>query len=154
MANKPLQQYYNTTDIDGEELRQRMEHCESQNMEILELAREVKTIWRWKLIELYQQYKGITLLDAVASRALSDLRAMGYLIETGEKIRGSRGAFNLIYEINPNPPADPIKIPKKICVNMKFKENENGEMELDLEGMADEYISKSSYWDSIFSTKK
>ncbi len=55
------------------------------------------------------QYKGQLLLDAVASRALSDLRAMGYLIETGEKVRGSRGAFNIIYEINPNPPIDPIK---------------------------------------------
>jgi hypothetical protein len=150
MANKPLQQYYNTTNIDGEELRQRMESCESQNMEILELAREVKTIWRWKLIELYQQYKGQLLLDAVASRALSDLRAMGYLIETGEKVRGSRGAFNIIYEINPNPPIDPIKIPKKICVALRFVENQDGELELDLEGMSDEFISKLNHWDGIF----
>lgn len=146
--------YHNTTNINGEELRQRMDLCKSQTMEVYELAKDLGTIWRWKLIDVYEEYRGHRLLDAVASRALSDLRAMGYLIETGEKVRGNRGALNVVYKVNQNPPVNPIKIPKKICVELKFTENEDGDFVFDPEGMNEEWQSKLNYWTNILLTEK
>ena len=141
--------YYNTTEINGEELRLRMEKCNSQNMKVYELAKEVKTLWRWKLIELYEQFFGERMLDAVASRALSTLVAQGYLTHTGEKIRSDKGAYNVIYQVNENPPMNPVLIPKKICVEMKFIDID-GKITLDMDGMSDEFISKMGYYDTLF----
>ena len=152
MANKPLMYYHNTlNEADTSELKRRMEQAESETLQIYELAKIFKRLSRRQAYFLYQEIFKREIQVEEVGRALSDLRAMGYLLETDERIKADKGAYNMIYELNPNPPKDPIKIPKKICVPLKFKENENGDMELDLEGMSDEFISKLNHWDNIFS---
>ena len=141
--------YYNTTNVNGEELKARMALAKSQNMKVYEIAKEVKTLWRWKLIELYKEYEGVVLLDAVASRALSTLTSKGYLIETDQQVIGERGAPNIVYQVVMNPPEDKTVIPKKICVPFKFITNEDGSMSLDMEAMSEEFISKLDYYETL-----
>lgn len=141
--------YYNTTEIDGEELLIRMKACKSQNMRVYELIKEVKTLWRWKLVELYQQFYGVTLQESVAGRALSTLCSQGYLFDTGEKIRGIKGAPNNIYQISDTPPTNPITIPKKICVTFQFTIGKNGDEYLDVNRMLKEFNSKLNYYNDL-----
>jgi hypothetical protein len=143
--------YYNTlNEGDSEELRLRMEKAKSDTFRVYELCKSFDTLWRWKVVQLHRDIFKYEMQETVAGRALNDLCAMGYIDDTGEKIKSEKGAPNIIYRLAEVEPVDPIKIPKKVCVELQFKENENGGIELDMEAMSDEFISKMGHWDNIF----
>jgi hypothetical protein len=134
------------------ELVQRMKNAESETMKIYELAKIFKTLWRRKAHQLYIEIYGDTSFQPEeAGRALSDLCCMGYLTDTCETVKEIKGAPNKIYRLADVEPINPIKIPKKITVPLQFIETSNGNYELDLEKMSQEFISKLDYWDNILS---
>jgi hypothetical protein len=156
MAN--LVYYHNTlSDQDTNELRLRGEKAKSDTFRVLELAKTFKTLHRWKAFHLYKEiypkYRD-TIQTDVIGRALSDLCAMGYLVDTNTTIKAEKGAGNKVYEIADVLPTNPIKIPKKICVELKFIEDEFGNLQLDLNSMSDEFIGKLNYYDNIFTPNK
>lgn len=134
------------------ELLQRMKNAETETMRIYELAKIYKNVWRWQTYHLYIEIYGDTTIQVdEVGRALSDLCAMGYLIDTNETIKEEKGAPNKIYRLADVEPINPIKIPKKITVPLQFKETPDGDYELDLEKMSEEFISKLNHWDNILS---
>jgi hypothetical protein len=136
-----------------DELRRRMEKAESDTQQVYELCKSFRFLSRRKGYYLYKEVYKKELQVEEVGRALTDLCLMGLLIDTGRTEMGDKGARNKIYEYNPNPPKNPIKIPKKICVTLQFKETENG-FELDMEKMSDEFISKMDYYDNLILNKK
>jgi predicted transcriptional regulator len=143
--------YHNTlNEEETNELRIRMEKAESDTLRVYEMAKTFKTLWRWKTVQLHHQVYKSEIQESVAGRALNDLCAMGYLVDTGERIKSEKGGRNFVYEVCDVEPVNPIKIPKKICVNLQFIEDEDGNYKLDMEKMSEEFISKLDYYDDLF----
>jgi|GEM_PF-3112217 len=146
---KDLTLFHNTlNEADTADLRRRMENAETDTKQVYELAKSFGELWRRKAFYLYQEiYKKEIQVEEIG-RALTNLCLMDYLIDTGRTEMGDKGAPNKVYIVNPNPPKNPVKIPKKICVPLDFKETENG-IELDLDAMSDVFIKKLNYYDNI-----
>ena len=143
--------FYNTlNESESKELLQRMEKAKSDTFRVYELAKTFKTLWRWKVVQLHNEIFKYDMQETVAGRALNDLCAMGYLIDTGKTQVSEKGAPNKVYQVCDVEPVNPIKIPKKICVELQFIEDENGVIQLDMDKMSDEFISKMNYYDNIF----
>jgi hypothetical protein len=132
------------------ELRIRMEKAKSDTFRVYEMAKTFKTLWRWKVVPLHSEIYKHEMQESIAGRALYDLCAMGYLVDTGERIKSEKGAPNIVYKISDVEPTNPVYIPKKICVNFQFIEDENGNYKLDMEKMSDEFISKLDHYDNLF----
>jgi hypothetical protein len=135
-----------------EELRGRMEKAESDTMQVYELCKTFNTLSRRKGYYLYKEVYGKELQVEEIGRSLTNLCLMGLLIDTGTTEMGDMGARNKVYQYNPNPPANPIKIPIKICVPLQFKETETG-IELDMESMSQVFIEKMGHYDNIILNK-
>lgn len=143
--------YYNTlNEGDQEQLKIRMDKAKSDTFRVYELAKTFKTLWRWKVVQLHNEIYRQEMQETVAGRALNDLCAMGYLIDTNETQLSEKGAPNKVYRVCDVEPINPIKIPKKICVELQYMEDENGNIQLDMERMSDEFISKMSHYDNLF----
>jgi predicted transcriptional regulator len=143
--------YHNTlNEEESNELRIRMEKAESDTFRVYEMAKTFKTLWRWKTVQLHHQIYKQEIQESVAGRALNDLCAMGYLVDTGERIKSEKGGRNFVYEVCDVEPVNPIKIPKSICVKLQFIEDEDGNYKLDMEKMSEEFISKLDHYDDLF----
>jgi hypothetical protein len=143
--------YHNTlNEEESNELRIRMEKAKSDTFRVYEMAKTFKTLWRWKVVPLHSEIYKHEMQESIAGRALYDLCAMGYLFDTGERIKSEKGAPNIVYKISDVEPTNPVYIPKKICVNFQFIEDENGNYKLDMEKMSDEFISKLDHYDNLF----
>jgi hypothetical protein len=149
MANNQF--FYNTLDeAETQELRTRIDKAEKDTFKIYEICKTFKNVWRRQMFYLYKEIYNHELQAEVIGRALTDLCSMGYLIDTGTTEIGDMGAPNKVYRVCDKEPINPMKIPKKICVEMKFIENDKGLLELDMDAMSDEFIQKMGYWDNIF----
>jgi hypothetical protein len=135
-----------------QELKRRMDKAESDTMQVYELCKSFNTLSRRKAYYLYQEVYRKELQVEEIGRSLTNLCLMGLLIDTGTTEMGDMGARNKVYQYNPNPPENPIKIPKKICVPLEFIETENG-IELDMEKMSEVFIEKMGHYDNIILNK-
>jgi len=135
-----------------EELRGRMEKAESDTMQVYELCKSFDIMSRRKGYYLYKEVYGKELQVEEIGRSLTDLCLMGLLIDTGTSEMGDKGARNKVYQYNPDPPLNPIKIPRKICVPLQFIETETG-IELDMESMSQVFIEKMGHYDNIILNK-
>ena len=135
------------------ELFGRMSKAKSDTMRVYELSKSFDTLWRWKAYHLHREIYRYEMQETVIGRALNDLCAMGYIVDTGEKVKSEKGAPNIIYRIAEVEPINPIKIPKSISSKLNFIEKEDGSVELDWDTMLNEFITKFEYYDKIFKTK-
>ena len=144
--------YHNSLNEEqSEELRLRMEKAKSDTFQIYELAKTFKTLWRWKAYNLYKEVYKKELQETECGRALNDLCAMGYLIDTGERVKSGKGsAVNYVYRVCDVEPVNPIKIPKTISAKLTFIDREDGSPQLDWDTMLEEFINKFNYYDNIF----
>ena len=146
--------YHNSlNEQETQELRNRMDKAKSDTMRIYELSKSFGKLWRWKAFHLHNEIYHYQIQETVVGRALNDLCAMGYLIDTGEKVKSEKGAPNIVYLKADVEPINPIKIPKSISTKLDFIENEDGTVELNWDAMLDEYISKFEHLNNIFKNK-
>ena len=145
--------YHNSLNEEqSNELRLRMEKAKSDTFQVYELAKTFKTLWRWKAHNLYQEIYKTTIQSETIGRALNDLCAMGYLIDTGNREKSGKGSgSNIVYRVCDVEPVDPIKIPKSISTKLSFIDREDGSPKLDWDSMLEEFISKFDYYDKVFS---
>lgn len=148
--------YHNSLNEEqSNELRLRMEKAKSDTFQVYELAKTFKTLWRWKAYNLYKEVYKTELQETECGRALNDLCAMGYLIDTGERVKSGKGSgINFVYRVCDVEPVNPIKIPKTISAKLTFIDREDGSPQLDWDTMLEEFIGKFEYYDKIFSPVK
>jgi hypothetical protein len=151
MAN--LTYFHNSlNEEETSDLRRRMDKAESDTFQVYELCKSYRFMSRRKGYHLYKEVYGKELQVEEIGRSLTNLCCMGLLIDTGRTEMADMGARNKVYEYNPNPPKNPIKIPKKITVTILINETENG-FELDMEKMSDDFISKMDYYENLIIKK-
>jgi predicted transcriptional regulator len=91
--------YYNTNNINGDELRQAIAANASQDKKIYELFKVVGKMTKWDAYDLFQETYG-PILEASVSRALGTLTKEGYIEKTEEQVPSKWGALNHIYKLN------------------------------------------------------
>jgi hypothetical protein len=92
--------YHNTTDISGEELKQRIERCKGQNKQFLELFRIFHNMTKWEARRQYIQH--CRHIDEIQpQRAINALCKQGHIYKSTEKWKEERGAENFVYKLFP-----------------------------------------------------
>ena len=135
------------------ELKRRMDKAKSDTYQVYELCKSYRYLSRRRGFYLYKEVYGKELQVEEVGRALTDLCLMGLLFDTGKTEMGDKGAKNKIYEYNPNPPENIVKIPKKICVDIEVIETEDG-FKLDMDKMSQEFISKMDHYETLLLNKE
>jgi len=141
--------YHNTTNVTGEELRRRIEKCEGQNEQFLELFRLYGNMTKWNARRLYIEHFG-PIDEIQPGRAINSLMDKGLLYKSTEQLPEERGANNFVYKLFPTDgtiPTDFNNNKEKIIVEVQF--NEDGTVDLD--ATSDIFIKKLTQKDLKYS---
>ena len=117
--------YHNTTGISGDELQQRINKCNGQNEQFLELFKIYKNMTKWEARRKYIQHFG-DIDEIQPGRAINTLMEQGLVYKSTETWLEERGARNFVYKLFPTDgsiPDDINNIKEKIIVEVQFNED-------------------------------
>ena len=91
--------YYNTVEINAEELAINIQRCKNQDTKIYELFKLFGKMTKWDVYDEYNNRIG-SILDSSVGRSIKSLCDQGLITKTDELVRGDLGQLNTIYEIS------------------------------------------------------
>jgi hypothetical protein len=133
--------FYNTININGDELRQAISNCKSQDDRIIAIFQtlpEGTKLTKWMVNDIYNDHYGY-IQEGSITRSMGTLGRTGRLIMLDEMIQERRGAMNHLFILNPNPPTETeVAIPKFLKIKNHFSFNSEGKVTFDIEKLVEE----------------
>jgi predicted transcriptional regulator len=137
-----IRTYYKTTQVDEEQLRQSIQRCSNQDQKVYELFKTFGSMTKWDAYDLYCELHS-PILNSSVGRSIASLLSMG-VITKGEQVDGDMGVPNTLYSLVSGSPDELTRqhsqrVPKSISVKIEFEMNENGQPQIAIEKMYDEF---------------
>jgi hypothetical protein len=133
--------FYNTININGEELRQAFIACKSQDDRIIAIFKslpEGTKLTKWMVNDIYNEHHGY-IQEGSITRSMGTLGRTGRLIMLDEMVEERRGKLNHLFVLNPTPPSQSeVAVPKFLKIKNHFSFNENGNIIFDVEKLLEE----------------
>jgi hypothetical protein len=133
--------FYNTINIDGDQLRQAISACKSQDERIIAIFKslpEGTKLTKWMVNDIYNDHYGY-IQEGSITRSMGTLGRTGRLIMLDEMIEERRGKLNHLFILNPNPPSHvEVSVPKFLKIKNHFTFDSNGKVTFDIERIVQE----------------
>lgn len=144
--------FYNTININGNELRQAILACKSQDDRIIAIFNalpEGTKLTKWMVNDIYNDHYGY-IQEGSITRSMGTLGRTGRLIMLDEMIEERRGKLNHLFILNPNPPLKvEVSVPKFLKIKNHFT-FENGNLVFDVEKIVQELDTTLNQLESKF----
>jgi hypothetical protein len=133
--------FYNTININGDELRQAILACKSQDERIIAIFKalpEGTKLTKWMVNDIYNDHYGY-IQEGSITRSMGTLGRTGRLIMLDEMIEERRGKLNHLFILNQNPPSQvEVSVPKFLKIKNHFTFDLNGKVTFDIERIVQE----------------
>lgn len=133
--------FYNTINIDGDQLKQAIAACKSQDDRIIAIFKslpEGTKLTKWMVNDIYNEHHGY-IQEGSITRSMGTLGRTGRLIMLDEMVEERRGKLNHLFILNPNPPSQTeVPIPKFLKIKNHFTFDENGKVVFDIEKIVED----------------